>query len=118
VSTFVIASFQNCILSFSLLPSKIITRSPCTFILQLEDGVVDLLAKAIDEDSLEKCTESMQKPRIVDEYVQAWHNQIWEYGYMGWFKGKKSYTKTKAFTDHRNLDLAVKRIIYKFDSNN
>jgi hypothetical protein len=37
---------------------------------------------------------------------------------MGWFKGKKSYTMTKAFTDHQNLDLAVKRIIYRFDSNN
>ena len=37
---------------------------------------------------------------------------------MRWFKEKKSYTKTKAFIDHRNLDLAVKCIIYRFDSNN
>ena len=76
MSTFVIASFQNCILSFSLLLSKIITRSPCTFLLQLEDGIVDLLAKAIDEDGLEMCIESIQKPRTIDEYVQAWHNKI------------------------------------------
>jgi hypothetical protein len=36
---------------------------------------------------------------------------------MGWFKGKEAYTKTKAFEDHRNIDLAVKRVIYRFDYN-
>jgi hypothetical protein len=34
---------------------------------------------------------------------------------MGSFKGKDTYTKTKALADHRNLDLAVKRVIYRFD---
>jgi hypothetical protein len=62
--------------------------------------VVDLLSKAIEEDSLEICTEGMPKPRTVDEYVQVWRNQIWEYGYLGWFKGKESYSKTKAFANH------------------
>jgi hypothetical protein len=52
---------------------------------------------------------------MVDEYVQAWHNQIWEYGYTGWFRGNEAYMKTKAFEDHRNTDLAVKRVIYRFD---
>ena len=37
---------------------------------------------------------------------------------MGWFKRKKSYIKTKAFIDDQNLDLAVKHVIYRFDSNN
>jgi hypothetical protein len=31
-----------------------------------------------------------------------------------WFKGKDAYTKTKAFEDHRNMDLAVKRIIFRY----
>jgi hypothetical protein len=30
----------------------------------------------------------------------VWRNQIWEYGYLGWFKGKESYSKTKAFANH------------------
>jgi hypothetical protein len=90
---------------------------PCSIILQLEDGTVALLSKAIKEDSLEICTEGMQRPRIVDEYVQAWRNQIWEYGYMGWFKGKDAYTKTKAFEDQWNTDLAIKHITYSFDCN-
>ena len=42
---------------------------------QLEEGAVQMLAKTIEEDGLEICTEGMQKPRTVDEYVQAWRNQ-------------------------------------------
>jgi hypothetical protein len=86
-------------------------------ILQLKDGAVALLSKAIEEDGLEICTEGMQKPRTIDEYVQAWRIQIWEYGYTRWFKEKEAYTKTKAFEDHRNMDLAIKHVIYKFDCN-
>jgi hypothetical protein len=57
-------------MSFSLLPSIIISTGLCSLICQIEDG--DLLAKAIEEDSLEICTEGMPKPRTIDEYVQAW----------------------------------------------
>jgi hypothetical protein len=69
-------------------------------VLQLEDGALALLSKAIEEEGLEIFTEGMQKQRTVDEYVQAWHIQIWEYGYMEWLKGKEAYTKTKAFEDY------------------
>jgi hypothetical protein len=76
-----------------------------------------MLSQTIEEDDLEICTEGMQKPRTVDEYVQAWLNQIWKYGYSGWFKEKDAYMKTKAFEDHPNWKLAVKHIIYTFDCN-
>jgi hypothetical protein len=88
---------------------------PCQLFLQLEDGAVLLFSKTVDDDGLEITTPGNLKPRTVDEYVQAWRNQIWEYGYTGWFKGSEAYTKTKAFEDHRNSDLAVKRVIYRFD---
>jgi hypothetical protein len=84
---------------------------PSSMILQLEEGAVQMLAKTIEEDGLEICTEGMLKPRTLDEYVQAWRNQIWEYGYSGWFKGKDFYKKTKKFEDHPNSTLAVKRVI-------
>jgi hypothetical protein len=64
----------------------------CSLILQLEDGSVVLYLKTIEEDGLEIITAGIQKPRTVDEFVQAWRNQIWDYGYMGWFKGKEAYT--------------------------
>jgi hypothetical protein len=83
-------------------------------ILQLEEGAVQMLAKTIEDDGLEISTEGMQKPRTLDEYVQAWRNQIWEYGYSGWFKGKEAYMKTKAFEDYPHSKLAVKRVIFRF----
>jgi hypothetical protein len=85
-------------------------------ILQLDDGAIALLTKAIEEEGLDICTEGMQKHRTVDEYVEAWRIQIWDYGYMGWFRGKEAYTKTKAFEDHRSTNLAIKRIIFRYDS--
>jgi hypothetical protein len=90
---------------------------PLSMILQLEEGAVQMLAKTIEEDGLEICTEGMLKPRTLDEYVQAWRNQIWEYGYSGWFKGKDFYKKTKKFEDHPNSTLAVKRVIFRFEFN-
>jgi hypothetical protein len=88
---------------------------PCQLFLQLEDGAVLFFSKTVEDDGLEITTPGNLKPRTVDEYVQAWRNQIWEYGYLGWFRGNEAYTKTKAFKDHRNTDLAVKRVIYRFD---
>jgi hypothetical protein len=58
-----------------------------------------------------------QKPRSIDLYVHAWHNQIWEQGFMGFFKRKESYSKTKAFLDQRQTDLAVKRVVYRYELN-
>jgi hypothetical protein len=60
------------------MPISLITRTcifsffqcPFFMILQLEEGAVQMLAKTIEEDGLEICTEGMQKPRTVDEYVQ------------------------------------------------
>jgi hypothetical protein len=81
----------------------------------LEEGVVDLFSKTIKEDNLEIDMEVVDKPKTIDKYVQVWHNQIWEHGFMGWFKGKDNYTKTKAFLEHRHTDLAVKCVVFRYE---
>jgi hypothetical protein len=43
--------------------------------------------------------EVAEKPRTIDVYVQAWYNRVWEHGFMGIFKGKDSYSRTKAFKE-------------------
>jgi hypothetical protein len=53
--------------------------------LQLEDGTIDLFSKTFNEDGLEIGIQGIEKPQIIGEFIQAWHNQIWEYGFMGWF---------------------------------
>jgi hypothetical protein len=42
--------------------------------LQLEEGVVDLFSKIVKDDGLVIDMEVVEKPRTIDEYVQAWHN--------------------------------------------
>jgi hypothetical protein len=84
-------------------------------ILQLEEGNVDLFSKTVKEDDLEIDMQVVDKPKTIDKYVQAWHNQIWEHGFMGWFKGKDNYSKTKAFLDYKHIDLAVKCVVFRYE---
>jgi hypothetical protein len=51
-------------------------------VLQLEEGVVDLFSKIVKEDGLEINMQVIEKPQTINEYVQAWRNQIWEHGLM------------------------------------
>jgi hypothetical protein len=81
----------------------------------LEEGVVDLFSKTVKDDGLEIDMEVVDKPKTIDKYVQAWHNQIWEYGFMGLFKRKDSYSKTKVFVEHMHTDLAVKRVVFRYE---
>jgi hypothetical protein len=83
-------------------------------LLQLEESAVDLFSKSVKEDGLEIDMDVVEKPKTIDVYVQAWHNQIWEPGFSGIFKGKDSYSKTKAFKDQRQTDLAVKRVVFRY----
>jgi hypothetical protein len=86
-------------------------------LLQLEEGVVDLFSKTVKDDGLAIDLDVAQKPRSIDLYVHAWHNQIWEQGFVGFFKGKESYSKTKAFVDQRQIVLAMKQVIYRYEFN-
>jgi selenophosphate synthetase-related protein len=76
--------------------------------LQLEEGTIDLFLKTVKDNCLAIDLEVAPKPRTIDVYVQAWLNRVWEHGFMGIFKRKDSYNKTKAFKDQKQTDLAVK----------
>ena len=60
---------------------------------------MDMFSKSVKEDGLAIDMDVAQKPRSISQYIQAWHNQISEHGFVGFFRGKESYTKTKAFLD-------------------
>ena len=85
--------------------------------LQLEEGAVDLFTKSVQDDGLAIDMDVARKPRSISQYIQAWHNQIWEMGFVGFFRGKESYTKTKAFVDQKQTDIAVKRVVYRYEFN-
>ena len=75
---------------------------------------MDMFSKSVKEESLVTDMDVVQKPRSISQYIQAWHNQIWEHGFVGFFRGKESYTKKKAFEDQKQTNLAVKRVVYRY----
>jgi hypothetical protein len=85
--------------------------------LQLEEGSIDLYTKTVKEDGLTIDMEVAEKPRTIDAYVQVWHIRVWEHGFIGIFKGKDSHSRTKAFKDQRQTDLAVKRVVFRCELN-
>ena len=105
------------LLSATLLTFFILTMSHFSFLLQLEESAVDLFMKTVKDDSLAIDLDVAQKPRSISQYIQAWHNQIWEMGFVGFFRGKESYTKTKAFVDQRKTNIAVKQVVYRYEFN-
>ena len=74
-----------------------------------------MFSKAVKDNGLAIDLDVAQKPRSISQYIQAWHDQVWELGFIGFFKGKESYTKKKAFLDQRQIDLAVKRVVYRYE---
>ena len=73
-----------------------------------------MFSKAVKDNGLAIDLDVALKPRSISQYIQAWHDQVWEMGFVGFFKGKESYTKNKAFKDQRLTDLAVKRVVYRY----
>jgi hypothetical protein len=83
-------------------------------LLQLEEGSVDLFSKTVKDDRIEIDMQANESLKTIDRYVQAWRNQIWDHGFMGWFRGADTYSKSKAFTEHKHTDLAVKRVLFRY----
>jgi hypothetical protein len=82
--------------------------------LQLEEGTLAKFKKTNMEDGLQLDMECDGHPRPLEKYIEAWQIQLWEHGFLGFFKDKDSYLKTKAFGDHKHTDLAVKRVIFRY----
>jgi hypothetical protein len=81
--------------------------------LQLEEGAVEMFSNAVKEDGLLIDMEVSERPKSIDVYIQDWRNRIWEHGFMSFFRGKDSYTKSKAFVDQKQTDLVVKRAVFR-----
>jgi hypothetical protein len=73
--------------------------------LQIEEGALAKFEKINLEDGV---------GHPLENYIEAWQMELWEHGFFGFFKGKDSYSKTKAFGDHKHTDLAIKRVIFKY----
>ena len=83
--------------------------------MHLEECSIDLFSKIVKDDGIEIDMQPNESLKTIDRYVQAWYNQIWDHGFMGWFRRSDTYSKLKAFTEHRHTDLNVKRVLYRYE---
>lgn len=86
-------------------------------LLQLEDAAVDILTNSVKEDGLVVDMAVPEKPRSLIAYMQGWHNQVWDHAFLGFFKGKDAYSRSKTFSEQKLTDLAVKRAVYRYEFN-
>jgi hypothetical protein len=82
--------------------------------LQLEEATIAKFEKTNMEDGLQLDMECDGHPRPLEKYIEAWRIQLWEHGFQGYFKGKDTFSKTVAFGDHKNTNLAVKCVIFRY----
>ena len=48
------------------------------------------------------------------QYVEVWRVRIWDHGFGQMFRGKDSFSKTRPFKEHKLVDLAVRRVIFRY----
>jgi hypothetical protein len=82
--------------------------------LQLEEATIAKFEKTNMEDGLQLDMECDGHPHPLKKYIEAWRIQLWEYGFQDYFKSKDTFSKTVAFADHKNTNLAVKRVIFRY----
>jgi hypothetical protein len=83
-------------------------------LLQLKEEALVSFEKTSLEDGLQLDMECDDHPRCLDEYIQAWKIQMWKYVFLEFFKENDAYLKTKAFGDHKHIDLVVKHVIFRY----
>jgi hypothetical protein len=82
--------------------------------LQLKEASIAKFEKTNMEDGLQLDMEYDGHLRALEKYIEAWQIQLWKHGFLGFFKGKESYSKTAVFGKHKHTDLAVKRVIFRY----
>jgi hypothetical protein len=81
---------------------------------QLQETSVEQFEKTVKDDDIPILISTLDdSPLQLDEYVEFWRVRIWDYGFAHMFRGKDSFSKTKAFKDQKQCDLAVRRVLFR-----
>lgn len=47
------------------------------------------------------------------EYVQASRVKLWMHAFPSLLRSKSTFSRSKVFTEHKHIDLAVKRVVWR-----
>lgn len=80
----------------------------------MQESSAEQFEKTVKDDSIPVVYSTLDdSPLDVHQYVEVWRVRIWENGFAYMFRGKDSYSKTKPFKDHKQCDLAVRRVLFR-----
>ena len=48
------------------------------------------------------------------EYIEGWRRQIWEHGFLNYFRGHNYFKKGDSFQAHEGSKAAVRRVMYRY----
>jgi hypothetical protein len=65
------------------------------------------------EDNIPIFSNTVEDPLPIDKWVESWRIQIWDQGFMSFFRRKDGFSKTKAFKEYKFVDLVVKRELFR-----
>lgn len=80
---------------------------------QLEEAVAEEFDAVVKEDNLLMKSDLPEKPRSPQEYVQACRVKLWLHAFPSLLRSKSTFSRSKAFKDHKYIDLAVKRVVWR-----
>ena len=82
---------------------------------QLQEAFVEQFEKTVKDDNITIVISTFDdSPLDLHQYVEAWRVRIWDHGFAQMFRGKDSFTKTRPFKKHKLVDLAVRRVIFRY----
>jgi hypothetical protein len=82
--------------------------------LQLQETSVEKYEKTMKDDNIPIVINTFDdSPLQLDQYVEVWRVRIWDNGFAQMFRGKDAFSKTKSFKDHKQCDLAVRRVLFR-----
>jgi hypothetical protein len=85
--------------------------SECCF--QLQETTVEKFEKTVKDDNIPIVISTIDdSPLQLDHFVEVWRVRIWDNGFAQMFHGKDSFSKPKSFKDHKQCDLAIRRVLF------
>jgi hypothetical protein len=82
--------------------------------LQLKEASIAKFEKTNMEDGLQLDMEYDGHLRALENFIESFNIHLCNHVFLGFFKGKESYSKTAVFGKHKHTDLAVKRVIFRY----
>ena len=84
------------------------------FAWQLEESVVKEFDSMVESNNIILHGSGDDELDSLATYLEKWRIKLWDKGYSSFFKGPNQFLRSKAFLEHDGVELAMKRLLYRY----